>query len=499
MKLNWLLFIFALRLGIASQKLASSWYNKACDLEKNGKHEDALEAFHKTLEVNQDADREWDILDRIAKSLSLAKRWGDASTYFAMALQTHPGLESGQLKLLRELVDLLRNRGNALLNAYKDDEEREAYEVALESFQAAAKLAQVAGALDLHFFALGDLVVGCASLETFRFGHNECFEKCDQELESFLDKVGDPSAGKVEQVIYVAMLLEKLSLEMALRCMEFAKPLAYEFFEKTNPLLASFLYHLGRIYKRKGEFIKEKDLYEEAVHKHAVWKNVWQRPGYVFPGYALEAKPWWRLPENPVPEELAEVINLLEAGFHAIREEVVAELGFLDKEEIFQPDAEGISRDSGKWHLAPFHRHGRSFPETRRRFPRTTEILDHVLLFDLARDLPRGSVELSVLSAGAILVPHCGPTNHRLRLHLPLWVPQGEPPRMRVGQDPFVACWREGTAVVFDDSFEHEVEWERAEKGLRVVLMVDLWHPGLEEEGKSIVRAHFARHDSYVL
>ena len=88
-------------------------------------------------------------------------------------------------------------------------------------------------------------------------------------------------------------------------------------------------------------------------------------------------------------------------------------------------------------------------------------------------------MELSIVGAGTALKPHCGPTNHRLRLHLPLLVPEGDT-AMRVGGE--ARPWVEGVVSVLDDSFEHEV-WNRGERA-RVLLLVDVWHPELTEEAR---------------
>lgn len=47
-----------------------------------------------------------------------------------------------------------------------------------------------------------------------------------------------------------------------------------------------------------------------------------------------------------------------------------------------------------------------------------------------------------------------GPTNKKLRVHLPLITPGGGLARLRVGFETREAC--AGRAFVFDDSFEHE-------------------------------------------
>lgn len=50
---------------------------------------------------------------------------------------------------------------------------------------------------------------------------------------------------------------------------------------------------------------------------------------------------------------------------------------------------------------------------------------------------------------------HSGPSNTRLRVHLPLIVPSPGLSVLRVGDERRVL--REGELVAFDDSFEHEV------------------------------------------
>ncbi|WP_256325869.1 aspartyl/asparaginyl beta-hydroxylase domain-containing protein [Sphingomonas sp. YR710] len=79
----------------------------------------------------------------------------------------------------------------------------------------------------------------------------------------------------------------------------------------------------------------------------------------------------------------------------------------------------------------------------------------------------------SLLAPGAHIPPHHGVANTRLVCHLPLIVPDGC--SFRVGAE--TRCWRRGEAFVFDDTIEHEAANESGM--LRVVLIFDLWHPGL--------------------
>lgn len=128
------------------------------------------------------------------------------------------------------------------------------------------------------------------------------------------------------------------------------------------------------------------------------------------------------------------------------------------------------------------------------------------------------------------ITPHHGPTNKKLRCHLPLVVPHPEPvplPSMllkgevlsvgadastlpvsttddlnttstnatakslEVQENTIEKCrlrceketvlFKEGECIVFDDSFEHETVNPHGSQP-RVVLIVDFWHPDLTDE-----------------
>lgn len=89
----------------------------------------------------------------------------------------------------------------------------------------------------------------------------------------------------------------------------------------------------------------------------------------------------------------------------------------------------------------------------------------------------------SLLAPRTHIPPHTGITNTRLVCHLPLIVPPGC--WFRVGdvrQD-----WVPGKAWVFDDTIEHEAM--NPTDSLRVVLIVDVWHPDLDDEARQGVAA----------
>lgn len=79
----------------------------------------------------------------------------------------------------------------------------------------------------------------------------------------------------------------------------------------------------------------------------------------------------------------------------------------------------------------------------------------------------------SILDPGKSIPAHTGPTRAYIRYHLGLRVPAVNPPRIRVRDQWYT--WQEGASVLFDDSWDHEVE-NHAE-GMRAVLIVDVMRP----------------------
>jgi aspartyl/asparaginyl beta-hydroxylase (cupin superfamily) len=95
----------------------------------------------------------------------------------------------------------------------------------------------------------------------------------------------------------------------------------------------------------------------------------------------------------------------------------------------------------------------------------------------------------SLLAPGAHIPPHTGVANTRLVCHLPLIVPEGC--WFRVGAE--TRPWRPGEAWVFDDTIEHEAL--NPSDALRVILIVDTWHPDLSAAERAAVAAVMAATD----
>lgn len=105
-------------------------------------------------------------------------------------------------------------------------------------------------------------------------------------------------------------------------------------------------------------------------------------------------------------------------------------------------------------------------PESNRaQCPKTCAILDQIPNLWQAF--------FSILDPGKSIPPHEGPYKGYLRYHLGLKIPDNNPPTIRV-KDRFYT-WKTGEAVLFDDSWEHEVINESEQ--LRAILIVDVMRP----------------------
>ena len=98
----------------------------------------------------------------------------------------------------------------------------------------------------------------------------------------------------------------------------------------------------------------------------------------------------------------------------------------------------------------------------------------------------------SILEPGKSIPEHEGPYRGYLRYHLALRVPKENPPKLVVNGQDYV--WKEGEAVLFDDSWPHSVVNHSAET--RAVLIVDVRRPlpAVPDRINRIVTDVLARH-----
>ncbi|MDE3154024.1 MAG: aspartyl/asparaginyl beta-hydroxylase domain-containing protein [Acidobacteriota bacterium] len=199
-----------------------------------------------------------------------------------------------------------------------------------------------------------------------------------------------------------------------------------------------------------------------------------QRPGFYLPG--LTATPWHDPLQHPAG-------RILEESWEVIRDEVIAAR---DRREGFQRFLEVGDIASADLSTALFlKQEPLSCADNRALCPRTAAIVDAI---------PRVGevVMVSALNPGAKLVPHCGPWNFRLTMHLGLVIPEGG--WIRVANE--TRTWQEGKCLLFDDSFDHEVQIHA--RSTRIILLMHLWHPELtdpEVDFLAAVRSALAARD----
>lgn len=197
-----------------------------------------------------------------------------------------------------------------------------------------------------------------------------------------------------------------------------------------------------------------------------------QRPKFLyFPG----------LPSTPFfDRSLFPWVDEFESRTAQIRAELDA---LMAQERAFEPflgnttpeqvaDKLAATRDAPPaWDAFFFYRHGQRYEDNCRRCPLTAQVLDGLPLVRIREHAPE--ICFSMLTPGSHILPHTGVTNTRIVCHLPLIVPE-DCAIVVAGE---THAWREGRAVMFDDTFEHEA-WNRSAK-TRVVLLMDLWNPHL--------------------
>lgn len=202
-----------------------------------------------------------------------------------------------------------------------------------------------------------------------------------------------------------------------------------------------------------------------------LWSHTpWQRPPHFVKG--LKASAWHDRAAFPMAVAL-------EANWRAIRAELDALRGGTEPWGAVggRSHADSSLVASGEWREFLMLGGGPAVEsEARRRCPKTHALLAQFEEAAACALTGVGEALFSVLAPGTRLRPHCGSTNTRLTCHLGLRVPKGC--RIRCGGE--WREWREGEAIVFDDSFEHEVEHGGDEP--RVVLLINFFHPELPKE-----------------
>lgn len=224
-----------------------------------------------------------------------------------------------------------------------------------------------------------------------------------------------------------------------------------------------FYFHLGDAYQRLNQTEKAYEVYERGVKK-GLFLSKYQRSLYNCDG--IKAQPWWK------PEETGyqQYLKILTDNWKLIRDEGMKQID--PKTGSFLPEEENLL-DKGQWMQFTLYARGKKNAKNCAKVPKVCELLDQITP---AKSCVRGQIKYSLMKPGVHVWPHCGPTNCRIRAHLGLVIPEG--PKIRVADE--TRTWKEGQFIIIDDSFEHEV-WHTGASD-RLILIVDFWHPDIDEK-----------------
>jgi ornithine lipid ester-linked acyl 2-hydroxylase len=162
--------------------------------------------------------------------------------------------------------------------------------------------------------------------------------------------------------------------------------------------------------------------------------------------------------------------KLLEQNWPAIRKEldqVMQHHEVLPNIQDIQQEQAVLSTDK-KWKTFFLYGFGSKAEQNCALCPVTTETLDQVP--DLL------TAFFSIMYPGKHIPAHEGLFKGIVRTHLGMIIPKNNADnecRMQVGDK--MICWKEGKAVVFDDTYTHEV-WNDS-NSIRVVLLIDTIRP----------------------
>lgn len=158
----------------------------------------------------------------------------------------------------------------------------------------------------------------------------------------------------------------------------------------------------------------------------------------------------------------------IEADWKKVRAELDSVMQYRDAMPSFQDIVKevGMIQSDDQWKTFFLKGVGMDCTENAKRCPETMKMLNVI---------PGCTTGFfSILSPLKHIPPHRGPWAGVLRLHLGLLVP--EPRHMcRIRISDQFHTWEEGRALIFDDTYNHEV-WNDTE-GYRVVLFVDFERP----------------------
>ena len=164
----------------------------------------------------------------------------------------------------------------------------------------------------------------------------------------------------------------------------------------------------------------------------------------------------------PSLNKITQQVSIIKAEF----ENVLINTPQLPRYHDIDPGEKAISDTTEKnWNVFMLYLLGYQLQEARTLCPTLCKLIEGVPNLIQAF--------FSILEPGKSIPLHEGPYLGYLRYHLGIHIPKNNPPQIVVNNQPYT--WKEGEAVLFDDSWPHEVR--NISDDYRAVLIIDVLRP----------------------
>ena len=213
--------------------------------------------------------------------------------------------------------------------------------------------------------------------------------------------------------------------------------------------------------------------------------------------FGIFGKPWWDHARDcavgnyalskvdkhyTLPMSIREICNTLESNVHVISKEFRQ---LRNDASAYRERLKANPGSRGEWNAFYLMDEGIWNTASISTCPVTSSLLRQLPICESSF----GYVYFSVLSPHTSIDTHCGATNTKLRIQLPLINSSRSFSNCFLTVNGEERKYHPGRAVVFDDSFAHSVRNSGDDE--RVVLLIDIWHPSLSPSSIAEISAVF--------